>query len=125
MGMKVNGSGYGCYHTPFQSARSSLRCFATLRFEMPCDLSLGVQIQIEIKLEVIKMAQIIETTGKNGVTVSVIWNGKRAYFSCVKDATDWLAEQKRKNELERIEVFLRQIVLMARKEYKYESCYSL
>lgn len=71
------------------------------------------------------MAQIVETTGKNGVTVSVTWNGKRAYFSCVKEATDWLAEQKRQHELERIEVFLRQIVLMARKEYKYESCYSL
>lgn len=71
------------------------------------------------------MAQIVEVTGKNGVTVSVTWNGKRAYFSCVKEATDWLAEQKRKHELERIEVFLRQIVLMARKEIKYESCYSL
>ena len=71
------------------------------------------------------MAQIIEVTGKNGVTVSVTWNGKRAYFSCVKEATDWLAEQKRQHELERIEVFLRQIVLMARKEIKYESCYSL
>ena len=71
------------------------------------------------------MAQIVETTGKNGVTVSVIWNGKRAYFSRIKEATDWLAEQKQKYELERIEVFLRQIVLTARKEYKYESCYSL
>lgn len=71
------------------------------------------------------MAQIVEVTGKNGVTVSVTWNGKRAYFSCVKEATDWLAEQKHKHELERIEVFLRQIVLMARKEIKYESCYSL
>lgn len=71
------------------------------------------------------MAQIVETTGKNGVTVSVNWNGKRAYFSCVKEATDWLAEMKRQYELDRIEVFLRQIVLMARKEYKYESCYSV
>ena len=71
------------------------------------------------------MAQIVEVTGKNGVTVSVNWNGKRVYFSCIKEATDWLAEQKRQYELERIEVFLRQIVLMARKEIKYESCYSL
>ena len=71
------------------------------------------------------MAQIVETTGKNGVTVSVNWNGKRAYFSCVRAAEEWLAEMKRQYELERIEIFLRQIVLMARKEYKYESCYSL
>lgn len=71
------------------------------------------------------MAQIVETTGKNGVTVSVIWNGMRAYFSSVKEATDWLAEQKVKYELKRIEVLLRQIVLMARKEYKYETCYAL
>lgn len=71
------------------------------------------------------MAQIVETTKKDGVTVSVTWNGKRAYFSCVKEATDWLAEQKRQHELERIEVFLRQIVLMARKEYKYETYYAV
>ena len=71
------------------------------------------------------MAQIIEVSGKNGVTVSVNWNGKRAYFSCIKEATDWLAEQKHKYELDRIEVFLRQIVLMARKEIKYESMYAL
>lgn len=71
------------------------------------------------------MAQIIETNGKNGVTVCVIWNGKRAYFSCIKEATDWLAEQKKKYELERIEVFLRQIVLLARKELKYESYYAV
>ena len=71
------------------------------------------------------MAQIVETTGKNGVTVSVNWNGKRAYFGCLKEATDWLAEQKRKYDMERIEIFLRQIVLSARKEVKYESCYAL
>lgn len=71
------------------------------------------------------MAQIVETSSKNGVTVSVNWNGKRAYFKSVKEATDWLAEQKRKNELERIEIFLRQIILMAKKEIKYESCYAL
>ena len=71
------------------------------------------------------MAQIIETNGKNGVTVCVIWNGKRAYFGCIKEATDWLAEQKKKYELERIEVFLRQIVLLARKELKYESYYAV
>jgi len=71
------------------------------------------------------VAQIIETNGKNGVTVCVIWNGKRAYFSCIKEATDWLAEQKKKYELERIEVFLRQIVLLARKELKYESYYAV
>lgn len=71
------------------------------------------------------MAQIVETTGKNGVTVCVIWNGKRAYFSCVSKAEEWLAEQKRQYELERIEIFLRQIVLMARKELKYESYYAV
>jgi len=71
------------------------------------------------------MAQIIETTGKSGVTVCVIWNGKRAYFGCIEEATDWLAGQKKKYELTRIEVLLRQIVLMARKEIKYETCYTL
>ena len=72
------------------------------------------------------MAQIVETTGKNGsVTVSVNWNGKRAYFKSLDEATNWLAEQKRERDLKRIEIFLRQIILTARKEIKYESCYAL
>lgn len=71
------------------------------------------------------MAQIVETTGKNGVTVSVSWNGMRAYFKGIKEATDWLAEMKFRYDVDRIDVFLRQIVLTARKELKYESCYSL
>jgi len=71
------------------------------------------------------MAQIVETTKKDGVTVSVIWNGKRAYFGNINAANEWLADQKRKYDLERIEIFLRQIVLSARKEVKYESCYAL
>ena len=70
-------------------------------------------------------AQIVETTNKDGVTVSVNLEGRRAYFDSVYKATEWLADMKELYDVERIEIFLRQIVLMARKEIKYESSYAL
>ena len=70
-------------------------------------------------------AQITETTGRDGVVkVNVNCDGKRAQFSSLHEATNWLCDLKR-YENEFISVFLRQIVLTARKELKYESCYAL
>ena len=69
-------------------------------------------------------AQVIETTQKNGeVYVSVTLGSKRARFECLADATKWLRLMKLTGDIERIEVLLRQIVLMRQREYKYESCF--
>ena len=70
-------------------------------------------------------AQIIETTTNSGVKVSVNLEGRREYFDCLDKAYKWLREMKRLYEAERIDVSVRQIVLMSRKELKYESCYSM
>lgn len=63
---------------------------------------------------------------KNGeVYVNVNLSGMRARFSDLYQATNWLHDMKIKLDVEDISVFLREIVITARKELKYESCYSL
>lgn len=112
--------------------KASLRRFAALRFEMPCDLALGVnQIEFKLRLYARKETEMsanvycVENRKNGEVYVNVNLSGMRARFSDLYQATNWLHDMKIKLDVEDISVFLREIVITARKELKYESCYSL
>lgn len=72
-------------------------------------------------------AQIMEIENRrNGeFYVDVNLAGKRARFENLADATKWLKLMKDSGDLDRIEVLLRQIIIYAKKEWKYETYYAM
>jgi len=72
-------------------------------------------------------AQIMEIENRrNGeFYVDVSLAGKRARFENLADATKWLKLMKDSGDLDRIEVLLRQIIIYAKKEWKYETYYAM
>lgn len=67
----------------------------------------------------------IENYRNGDFYTTVTLAGKRMKFENLADATKWLKLMKDTGDIERIEVFLRQIIVYAKKELKYESCYAM
>ena len=59
--------------------------------------------------------------------INICIDGKRhpRRFSSLVEALDCIAREKERCGLERAEVTLKQIVIMATKQWSYETCYSL
>lgn len=124
VGMDANTS-----HFKLQDQAS---CFAVLQSEMTCVLASDVnQIEFKLRLYARKETEMsanvycVENRKNGEVYVNVNLSGMRARFSDLYQATNWLHDMKIKLDVEDISVFLREIVITARKELKYESCYSL